>query len=61
MGENFVSPNASSIFSPAEVFQTIDYLVELFELGFNATDIGIITPYRQQVFAIILFVVLFPL
>lgn len=50
VGENQREPATPSFFNPHEVWETVTYTKKLYEAGLKCSDIGIITPYVQQVF-----------
>ncbi|KAK6623465.1 hypothetical protein RUM43_009317 [Polyplax serrata] len=49
VGENQREPATPSFFNPHEVWETVTYTKKLYEAGLKCSDIGIITPYVQQV------------
>lgn len=56
MGKDEREGNSPSFFNVSEIEALVDYLIKLLETQgkqglpkLNATDIGIITPYRKQV------------
>lgn len=52
MGENFQTPDSPSWYNPQEASQLFLYVNELYRLGINSSDIGIISPYTKQVICI---------
>ena len=49
VGDNYQESDSPSWFNPQEALQTIGYYRQLLKVGVDPVDVGIISPYRKQV------------
>ena len=56
-GDNYQETDSPSWFNPQEALQTIGYYRQLLKVGVDPADVGIISPYRKQVWPFWFFLV----